>query len=380
MSNNNSDLLESILQGLEENISLLKNLLYFIEKIVASKTNTITSQNGQSSEKSLTNSNEKLLNCITQPTVSGLHEIAGLKDIKRILFTLTILPRQQPQLFNNCSISNTILLYGPPGTGKTKLAHAVAAESKAVLYSVSLSDVLSSYVGETEKNIHEIFAHLKLTDKYSLLFIDEIDGVCRKRNSSENEYTRRIKTELMTHLSNINNCPNIVIIAATNRPWDLDSAILRRFRKQLYVPLPNSEDRLELLQLFTKNIPILKSIDEVIKLVELSDGLSGSDISNLIQDALNMPLMELQDTKIWRKCIDATYEPYQGTNLLIPENDLFDTENIFLCELKDMPPMSVRAREVTMSDFYEAVSNIPTTVSSEEIKKYNEFQNTFTNL
>ncbi|KAF7284377.1 uncharacterized protein LOC143200955 [Rhynchophorus ferrugineus] len=354
---------------LKEISAHLKLLLEFMEKFMLKvaefKTQKVTARK--------ISSHETITNYIQHPTVLGFDDIAGLKDLKKILYTVVILPKQQPQLFYNRVPGNSILLYGPPGTGKTKLVHGIAAESGSILYCISLSDILSALVGETEKNIHEIFTQLKKSDSRCILFIDEIDGICRKRGNSEHDHSRRLKTEIMKQMNQIETCNNIVVIAATNCPWDLDNAVLRRFKKQIYTPLPDEEERVDLFHLLTRNENVFDSVDEIQKLSEMSDGLSGSDISNLVQDALDMPLNELHETKIWKKCEDGFYEPYQGDIL---EVDSANYEDIWISELKDLPPMSVRARNVTMADFCEAIKQVQVTVTPEDIKKYEDFQST----
>lgn len=367
------DKISLVLEDIQKLIKSISKLLEKLEEVLQSLNRPVSllqpsasSHHNYSHQKSSIPDNVK--HTIEQPTVSGLHEIAGLKTIKITLHTLMILPRQQPQLFQNRSVSNSILLYGPPGTGKTRLVHGLAAESGAIFHTISVSDLLSSYVGETEKNIREIFHHLRTSSQFSLLFIDEIDGLCRKRFSTENEYSRRIKTELMCQMTKTEQNSNMVIIAATNCPWDLDSAILRRFQKRIYVPLPSSEDRLELFQLFTRTIPIITTPEESKKLIQVSEGFSGSDISSLVQDALNIPLTELQETPIWNKTADGFYEPLGN------ENSSVNIENICMNELKNLPACSVRARPVSVSDFLEAAKNFQVTVTPNDLKKYEMFK------
>ncbi|XP_044265367.1 suppressor protein of bem1/bed5 double mutants-like [Tribolium madens] len=303
-------------------------------------------------------------NSIENPKVNGLSEIIGLYDIKKTLKSLVILPKTQPQLFYNRRICNSILLYGPPGTGKTRLAHALASEAAATFYSISAGDVLSHYVGQTEKTIKALFQHLKKSSDFSILFIDEIDAFCRKRSGSEQEHTRRIKTELMCQMSNIEDCKNMFIVCATNCPWDLDCAILRRFQKRIYVPLPSQFERLEFFQFFTRNIRFEGSYVDWTELLEKTEGYSGSDLNDLIQTALNIPLNELEDTKIWKCSDDGFYEPIMGEQ---------DFSKVVCSELQDLPSNSVKARNVQMNDFFIASDSVKCTVSQSDVKKYENF-------
>ncbi|XP_066143069.1 uncharacterized protein [Euwallacea fornicatus] len=266
---------------------------------------------------------------IDTPCINGLAEVVGLGRIKSELYTLVILPKSQPQLFHNRTVCNSILLYGPPGTGKTRLVHGLAADTTAVLHTLSAGKLLSSFVGETEK----------------------------------------IKTELMGEMTKMTTHRNILIIAATNCPWDLDSAILRRFQRQIYVPLPNNNDRLELFQYLTKNTPILQTPKEFHELIEMCQGFSGSDIASLVQDALDIPLTELQSNNIWRKTSDGFYEPFVEINV-----SEMNQENIYINHLQAMPPFTVKARPVMVADFIEAAKRVQVTVRREDLIKFDTFR------
>lgn len=170
-------------------------------------------------------------------------------------------------------------------------------------------------------------------------------------------------------MTKIELCQNMVIIAATNCPWDLDSAILRRFQKRLYVPLPNCEERLELFQLLTKDTPIIQTPEQLAELIQLCEGYSGSDICALVHDALDIPLTELQHTTIWNKTADGFYEPFSDKNPSIQ-----NIENICINKLNNLPAFSVRARSVAVSDFLEAAKHMQLTVTSEDLDKYEHFQ------
>ncbi|XP_050305793.1 uncharacterized protein LOC126742948 [Anthonomus grandis grandis] len=299
------------------------------------------------------------------PTVKSLTEIAGLKEVKSTIYTMVILPKVQPQLFKNRRASNTILLYGPPGTGKTRIVHGLAAETGAVLHTMSVGSLLSSFVGETEKNIKTLFKYLSEVEKFSILFIDEIDSLCRKRTCTENDYTRRIKTELMCQLTKMAVCRNILIVAATNCPWDLDSAILRRFHKRIYVPLPDVEDRLELFRMLTTEISIgSQTGEQFVELDSLCEGFSCSDIATVIQDALDIPLAELQSNTIWNKTAEGFYHPASEAYF----------KNIVIAKLEELPMGSVLAREVTLADFIEAARKVQRTVTVEDVAKYEAFR------
>lgn len=182
----------------------------------------------------------------------------------------------------------------------------------------------------------------------------------------------RVKTELMCELSRTDMYANVIIIGATNCPWDLDPAILRRFQKKVYVPLPDAEERVELFQLLAENTEITNNLDQLKQLIDISEGYSGSDISALVQNALIVPLTELQDTTLWKKTADGFFEPYcLGENISIPSS----TETIIFSHLCDLPPCSIRARPIKVEDLITAAKHIQVTVNKTELEKYDNFMN-----
>lgn len=170
----------------------------------------------------------------------------------------------------------------------------------------------------------------------------------------------------MCQISKIENNSNIFLICATNCPWDIDSAILRRFQKRLYISLPNPSERYELFKLFTKDTSLEGTTMNWIELVQRTEGYSGSDLYHIIQHALTIPLFELHDTKIWKICADGFYEPANTSNL--------DTEDIVCDDLSALPSCTVRARLVEPLDLVNALDTVRITVSKEELKKYCIFE------
>jgi len=171
------------------------------------------------------------------------NDVAGLETPKKTLEEAILLPTKFPQLFRGKRKTwKGILLYGPPGTGKSYIAKALAGSSNATFFSLSAADIVSKYVGESEKLVRELFQMAKEKTP-AVIFIDEIDAICGQRNDHENDAIRRLKTELLIRMSELENVDGVLFLAATNRPFDLDSAFRRRFEKQIYVPLPDYKAR-----------------------------------------------------------------------------------------------------------------------------------------
>ncbi|KAF2897654.1 hypothetical protein ILUMI_08521 [Ignelater luminosus] len=329
----------------------------------ATSTSIKTSQKAKE-EKDLRDSIKKTQ--IT-PRIQGFEDIAGLFFVKKILATLVLLPIRQPQLYANQKISNSILLYGPPGTGKTQLVHALAAEASACLFSVAPSNILSCYIGQSEKLIHTLFKIVKeKRDHTTILFMDEIDGLCRRRSGDEAEWSRRLKTELLCQLTALEDCPNIFLICATNCPWDLDPAFYRRFQKRIYIPLPSRPDRFDLLKLFTKNTSLETTSNEWGPLLSKTEGYSGSDLADLVRHAFNIPLTELIDNKSWVVVNDNLYQPASVNHSFT---------SLIQCDVQELPPKSVQARNIQFTDLMAAANAVKKTISDADIKRYEMFEN-----
>ncbi|MEM3912377.1 MAG: CDC48 family AAA ATPase [Desulfurococcaceae archaeon] len=234
----------------------------------------------------------------------GWSDIGGLRDIKQVLKESIELPLKHPELYEKYGVKppKGILLYGPPGCGKTLLAKAIAKESGVNFIAVRGPEVLSKWVGESEKAIREIFRKARLHAP-SIVFFDEIDSIAPIRGiSSDSGVSERIVTQLVTELDGIRELNNVVFIAATNRPDLLDPALLRpgRFDKLVYVPPPDLEARIEILRIHTKYLPLAPDVD-LYEIARSTENYSGADLEALVREAFLMALRENISVKFIEK-------------------------------------------------------------------------------
>jgi transitional endoplasmic reticulum ATPase len=225
-------------------------------------------------------------------------DIGGLNDIKSELREAVELPLLKPDVFKKLGIrpSKGFMLYGPPGVGKTLLAKAVATESKANFISVKGPEVLSKWVGESEKAIREIFKKAKQVAP-CIVFLDEIDSIAPRRGSAgDSGVTERMVNQLLTTLDGIETLQGVVVIGATNRPDIIDSALVRagRFDKTIYIPPPDRESRMKIFEVHTKNMPLSRDVN-LEELADKTDGYVGADLENLCREAGMMAYRENPD-------------------------------------------------------------------------------------
>ncbi|XP_022108920.1 spastin-like isoform X2 [Acanthaster planci] len=227
-------------------------------------------------------------------------DIAGQEVAKQALEEIVILPSLRPELFTGLRApARGLLLFGPPGNGKTMLAKAVAHESNATFFNISAATLTSKYVGEGEKLVKALFAVARELQP-SVIFIDEIDSLLTERKEGEHEASRRLKTEFLLEFDGVTADPNerVLVMGATNRPQELDDAVLRRFVKRIYVTMPDMKTRKVLLTgLLAKHHTPLTN-DELTKLAQMTEGYSGSDLTALAKDAALGPIRELGPTRV----------------------------------------------------------------------------------
>ena len=214
-------------------------------------------------------------------------DIGGLEDVKQELREAVEWPLKYPKAFERLGIEppRGILLYGPPGTGKTLLAKAVANESEANFIGIRGPEVLSKWVGESEKRIREIFRKARQAAP-TVIFIDEIDAIAPARGAEGDRVTDRLINQLLTEMDGIERNSGVVVIAATNRPDILDPALLRpgRFDRLLLVPAPDEKARLEILKVHTRRVPLAKDVN-LEELAKRTESYSGADLEALVREA-----------------------------------------------------------------------------------------------
>jgi transitional endoplasmic reticulum ATPase len=222
------------------------------------------------------------------PTVHWA-DAGGLDDVKQHLIESVEWPLKNPEMFTKLGIRppRGIMLYGPPGCGKTLLARAVATESEANFISIKGPEVFSKWVGESEKAIREIFRKARMAAP-AIVFLDEIDSLTPRRGMgmSDSGVSERVISQLLTEMDGILALQDIIIIAATNRPDMVDSAVMRpgRFDRLIYVPEPDDKGRLQILKIYTKDMPICKDVD-LNQLTIMTKYYSGADLESLCREA-----------------------------------------------------------------------------------------------
>ncbi|XP_013383504.1 katanin p60 ATPase-containing subunit A1-like isoform X2 [Lingula anatina] len=280
-------------------------------------------------------------------------DIAGLTEAKALLEEAVILPLYMPDYFKGIRRPwKGVCMVGPPGTGKTLLAKAVATECGTTFFNVSTSTLGSKYHGESEKLVRLLFEMARFYAP-STVFIDEIDSLCSKRGSdSEHEASRRVKSELLVQMDGVTGAlgseeagKSVIVLGATNFPWDIDEALRRRLEKRIYIPLPETEGRRQLLNINLKEMDLAPDVDLDV-ITEKLEGYSGADITNVCRDASFMSMRRLRN---------------RG---LTPE------------QIRNLPKDQLN-QPCTMADFEEALRKVSKSVSKDDLKKYEDWMNEF---
>lgn len=224
-------------------------------------------------------------------------DIAGLEEVKERIKDAIVYPFVYPEEYEYFGVSpgDGILLYGPPGCGKTMMAAAAAAECDAVFINLKISDIKDKYVGESEKNIKQVF-DLARSQERAIMFFDEIDAIAGERSGNREGHERSLVDELLTQMSGLESkgSPrNGLVLAATNRPWDVDLALRRseRFTTKVFIPHPDPEARRKIFEINLRNKPVDKTVS-LLTLAQMTEGYASAEIANICQEAARIPLGE----------------------------------------------------------------------------------------
>ena len=216
-------------------------------------------------------------------------DIGGLTEVKEELAEAVEWPLKYGKLFAKGDVKppKGILLYGPPGTGKTMIAKAVANESEANFISIKGPELISKWVGESEKGVREVFRKARAAAP-CVVFFDEMDAIAPRRSSgeSDSQVTERVVSQLLTEMDGLEELKGVVVLGATNRIDIIDEALLRpgRFDRIIRIPPPDKEARIEILKIHTKKKPLAKDVD-IAKLAEKTEGATGADLASVANSA-----------------------------------------------------------------------------------------------
>ena len=214
-------------------------------------------------------------------------DIGGLKEEVKKVREMIEIPLKRPELFEKLGIAppKGVLMHGPPGTGKTLLAKAVASESDAHFIAINGPEIMSKYVGGSEENLREFFEEAEANSP-SIIFIDELDAIAPKREETNGEVERRTVAQLLTLMDGLKSRGQVVVIGATNRPDSLDPALRRpgRFDREIEIGVPDADERQEVLEIHTRNMPIAEDVD-LKKLANTTHGFVGADLESVCKEA-----------------------------------------------------------------------------------------------
>ncbi len=293
-------------------------------------------------EQDLDDDEKRLQEMISDTIISErpnvkMTEVAGLDDAKQAINDAILTPLKHPELFKGKARQpwRGILFYGPAGCGKTLIAKAVASEVNATFFNVSAANIVSKWLGESERLVMHLF-QLARKNQPAIVFIDELDSIGVSRSGDDVGGERRMKTQLLTELQGLasNHEDRVTVIGATNLPWEIDFALKSRFEKRIHVPLPNTEARAAILEIHMEDIEVSPTLDFE-EMADLTEGYSGRDISIVCREAAMEPIRDLQ-----------------RSGRLDDEREILDI------------------RPISRDDFLSAIENIRPATPPEDVRRY----------
>ncbi len=249
-------------------------------------------------------------------------DIGGLDELKKTIHKKIILPYQKPGLFQRFrkKVGGGVLLYGPPGCGKTLLARATAGECKATFFNIAISDVLDMYIGESERKLHALFEQAR-AQAPAVMFFDEVEALGGKRSNTREATSSKLVSQFLSEMDGFTHDNHgVLILAATNVPWSVDSAFRRpgRFDRVLFVPPPDRPAREAMLKMMMKDRPSTDDIDFAF-LAKHTSGFSGADLSELVEtaadEAIEASIAEGREQPISDKHLKLALKEVRATTL-----------------------------------------------------------------
>ena len=291
----------------------------------------------------------------------GWDDIGGLESAKQELIEAVEWPLKYPEIFKTVNIKppRGILLFGPPGTGKTLLAKAVASESEANFISIKGPELLSKYVGESERAIRETFRKAKQAAP-TVIFFDEIDSIAPQRSSvSDTHVSERVVSQILTELDGVEELKDVIIVAATNRPDMVDPALLRpgRFDRLIYIKPPEKVGREKIFEIHTKGKPLADDVN-LSELADMTEGYVGADIEGICREAAMLALREVVTPGVSKKDIEQK------------AGDVKITKEHFVRAIRRVRPTTSRETLTIYEQSAELFAKYATEFEDEEAEKF----------
>jgi len=302
-------------------------------------------------------------------------DVAGLTIAKKNLEQAVVIPLKFSHLFTeNRKAWKGILMYGPPGTGKTFLAKAISNKVDSTFFSISAADIMSKWLGESERHVRVLFKMARECAP-SIIFIDEIDALCSSRGESEHDSVRRVKSEFLVQMDGITDDDDstqnhVLILGATNLPWNLDMAIRRRFERRIYIPLPDDDARQKLFKIGIGRISNTIVDSDYIEFAKLTQGYSGADINILCRMALFDPINILCESEYFRQVAGIDPETKERCRDLFVPCTSSDKGAVSMRYTDIKNSKKIIPTKVTRESILKALMSVKPSVAGEDLQQY----------